>query len=360
MHQVFAVVLAYNRKELLKRCLDAIYSQTRPCDGVIVIDNASQDGTQQFLLEAGYPNLKAYVLSRNIGAAGGFNAGFRLAYQHGADFVWMMDDDVIPQVDALQLLLKADERLRRRRIDRAFLLSTALTQDGTVTDTPALNPRLNEVGYPGWPELLEYGLVPVRRATFVSILVPRSTLVEHGVPIASMFIWGEDTEYTLRITRDKPGFLVGASKAIHLREQKGPLNILSESDPVRTRYHRYLIRNQVFIARKHYRFYMLNVLEVFRILFKLLRRGMFHKARFVLQGLLESVFFYPHAEAVDAPIDTLKVSIRLLETPSPVSGKAPMSSKAKAIAAEATEDALEEVAFSPGVSEFQSSRGEGT
>ncbi|MBQ0778927.1 MAG: glycosyltransferase, partial [Pseudomonas sp.] len=71
MKKVYAVVLTYNRKDLLKRSLDAIFSQTRCCDGVIVIDNASSDGTESMLMQADYPGLQLYVLSHNIGASGG-------------------------------------------------------------------------------------------------------------------------------------------------------------------------------------------------------------------------------------------------------------------------------------------------
>lgn len=325
MHQIFAVILTYNRKELLKRCLDAVCSQTRPCDSVIVIDNASQDDTQQMLLDIDQPNLKVYVLSHNIGASGGFNAGFRLAYQQGADFVWMMDDDVIPEPEALQCLVEAEEHLQRKDIDRAFLLSTALTEKGLATNTPDLNIRLNKIGYVDWPEMIEYGMVPVRRATFVSILVPRSTLAEHGLPIASMFIWGEDTEYTLRITKDMPGFMVGTSKVFHLRQENGPISILSERNPARMKYHRYFIRNNVFIARKysrHYRTVILMFYRLSRLLFNLLRRGQLQKARIVVQGFMESLFFFPGVEAADAPIDTMGVSIRLLGEPTRVSSDA--------------------------------------
>ncbi|SHF47806.1 Glycosyltransferase, GT2 family [Modicisalibacter ilicicola DSM 19980] len=328
MYKIFAVILTYSRKDLLKRCLDAVYSQTRPCDGVIVIDNASQDETQQLLMQAGYPDLDVYVLSRNIGASGGFNAGFRLAYQSGADLVWVMDDDVIPEVGALKHLLDADERLRRQGIEPPFLLSSAFTEKGDATNTPALSPYRNRIGYPGWPELLEHGIVPVRRATFVSILVPRSTLAEYGLPLAPMFIWGEDTEYTLRVTQDRPGFLVGASKVLHLRQESGPIELLSEMNPERLKYHRHFIRNKLFIARKyqrHYRRFIFEVYEDVRLLFKLLRKGEFHKVAILVQGVAQSLSFSPLIEPADAPVETLPASIHKLELGSRVSSKAVMS-----------------------------------
>ncbi|UAW98691.1 glycosyltransferase family 2 protein [Halopseudomonas nanhaiensis] len=316
MNKIFAVVLTYNRKDLLKRSLDAIYAQTRPCDGVIVIDNASTDGTEQMLLQQQYPLLKVYVLSENIGASGGFNAGFRIAYKNGADFVWMMDDDVIPEPDALLRLEEADAVLTREGIDRSYLLSTAFTEKGQVTNSPHLDDRLNRIKYQNWPLTLQYGVVPVRRATFVSILVPRSTLREHGLPLASMFIWGEDSEYTLRVTEDAPGFLVGASKVQHLRQESGSIDILAERNPNRIEYHRHLIRNEMFVARKYYkqRRVIMAKLHQWKVMFKLLRRGELHKASIVLRGLMESGRFRPMSEAADAPIETLGVSVRYFST----------------------------------------------
>ncbi len=321
MPQVFAVILTYNREKLLKRCLEAVYAQTRPCDGVIVVDNASREATRELLLDADYPNFEVYVLSQNIGASGGFNAGFRIAYQKGADFVWMMDDDVIPRPNALQYLMEADETLNRMDIDRAFLISMALTESGLVTDPPGLSAQRNEIGYLSWPEMVEHGMVPVRHTTFVSILVPRSTLEEHGLPISSMFIWGEDTEYTLRITQSKPGFLVGASKVLHLRHDNGPISILTETNPLRIEYFRYFIRNKLFITRKYSRRYrfVVKVYKVFLLFFNLLFQRQFRKARVVMHGLLSSVFFSPDTEAVDSPIETLGASVRLLERPSSAS-----------------------------------------
>ncbi|MBU1457977.1 MAG: glycosyltransferase, partial [Gammaproteobacteria bacterium] len=175
MDKIYAVVLSYKRKDLLKRCLDGIGAQSRPCDAIIVVDNASNDGTEEMLLESDIANLKVYVLSRNTGASGGFSAGFRIAYQQGADFVWMMDDDVIPEPDALEQLLEADQRLAEHKQPRSFLLSRAFTEAGLLTNVPRIDERTNAIDYENWPALLHLGVVPVRPATYVSILVPRET-----------------------------------------------------------------------------------------------------------------------------------------------------------------------------------------
>ncbi|WP_407290789.1 dTDP-4-dehydrorhamnose reductase [Stutzerimonas zhaodongensis] len=314
MDQIYAVVLSYKRKDLLKRCLDGIHAQTRPCAGIIVVDNASNDGTDQMLLQSELPNLKVYVLSHNTGASGGFSAGFRLAYQQGADFIWMMDDDVIPEPDALEQLMQGGERLAERKQPYAYLLSMAYTESGLLTNVPRVDERTNSIDYENWPALLDIGVIPVRPATYVSILVPRSSLAQHGLPLAPMFMWGDDTEFTMRISQNVPGYLVAASKVLHLRRVSGAIDILREPDPARIALHRHLVRNEIFVARKYFR--KRRVLGLFAsrlsLIAAMLVRGQFAKARIIAAGLMESFSFSPVPEPADAPVEALGVTVREL------------------------------------------------
>lgn len=341
MDQIYAVVLSYKRKGLLKRCLDGINAQTRRCDAVIVVDNASNDGTEEMLLESGIDNLKVYVLSHNTGASGGFSAGFRIAYQQGADFVWMMDDDVIPEPDALEKLLEADDQLRARREPFSYLISRAHTEDGLLTNVPRVDERPNAIAYENWPALLDIGVIPVRPATFVSILVPRASLQRHGLPLASMFMWGDDTEFTLRISEDVPGYLVAASKVLHMRRVSGTIDILREVDPNRVALHRHLVRNELFVARRYFRKRRVLGLLGSRLwqVLQMLKSRQLSKARIVTKGLLESFRFAPEAEMADAPVEALGVTVRELipkppsvtsgiETPTDAAGTSHVASEA--------------------------------
>ncbi len=130
---VCAVVVTYNRKNLLIECLEALRKQTRPVQGIYLIDNASTDRTPNFLLEKGYikelppENLKEhwekefkiknltdgnsiklyYVrMHENTGGAGGFHEGVKRTYEKGYDWLWLMDDDVEPEKKALEILLR--------------------------------------------------------------------------------------------------------------------------------------------------------------------------------------------------------------------------------------------------------------
>ncbi len=96
---VAAVLVTYNRKEFLSECLDGLLHQTRPVDRIILIDNASTDGTPEFLKQRGYlgnPVIDYVQMPDNTGGAGGFHEGVKRGYYAGYRWLWLMDDDVEP------------------------------------------------------------------------------------------------------------------------------------------------------------------------------------------------------------------------------------------------------------------------
>lgn len=305
MATVCAMVVTYNRMELLHDCLTALVRQTRPCDRIVVIDNASTDGTPDMLASRWAGRVEVHSLSVNLGAAGGFNAGMRIAYRGGADAIWVMDDDVIPEDDALERLLAADQLLKARSIRAPFVISTAWSPKGHVTNVPDVDSGKNPLSYAKWPALLEHRMVPVRRATFVSILLPRETLARHGLPIASMFIWGEDTEYTLRVTREEPGYMVGDSRVVHVRAMDGNPDVRVERSPTRIDYYRHLTRNRVYTTRKYAprRTLARFLWSQAKVLTELCAKREFGKANVVLRGLFAGLTFDPAIESADSPFE---------------------------------------------------------
>jgi dTDP-4-dehydrorhamnose reductase len=312
MPKIFAVVLTYNRKDLLQRCLEAITRQSCPCNRIVVIDNGSSDGTAEMLRQDWAGRVHTYVLSRNIGASGGYNAGMRIAYQEGAEFIWAMDDDVIPEEDALERLVEGDNFLAQRGVAHAFVLSTAWTETGAVTNVPKIDTRPVVDGYENWPMYLKFKMMPVTRATFVSILLPRSTIAEFGLPLAPMFIWGEDSEYTMRITKKNPGFVVAESRVAHLRAQSGAVSILTETNKVRIGYHRHFVRNHLYTARVHSPklHFLKQVIKQVQVMLRLASRFELNKAGIVFTGFMEGLWFHPKIEPADASIDSLGVTVR--------------------------------------------------
>src|SRR3546814_4152518 len=80
-----------------------------------------------------------------------------------------MDDDVIPDQNALQKLLDARSCLEDQSVYPPYIVSTARTPAGDLTNTPGVARGRNVLNYPDWPRFLYHGLVPTAQAPFVSI-----------------------------------------------------------------------------------------------------------------------------------------------------------------------------------------------
>jgi rhamnopyranosyl-N-acetylglucosaminyl-diphospho-decaprenol beta-1,3/1,4-galactofuranosyltransferase len=101
--KVLAAIVTHNRRDLLRRCLDHIECQSRKPNGVLVVNNASTDGTVDMLLAKGTP----FVTQENLGSAGGWQRCIQYALDNGFDAVWLMDDDGFPDAHALAALEQA-------------------------------------------------------------------------------------------------------------------------------------------------------------------------------------------------------------------------------------------------------------
>ena len=241
-NRVAAVVVTYNRLELLKKCVASLQEQTVLCD-VLIVDNASTDGTSRWL------KLQTSIISRNtgsnLGGAGGFNYGMRWAVEAGYDYVWVMDDDTLPKPDALEKLLEADEILKG---NYGWLSSVALWTDGSEC---RMNRQKLKKSYYEYSPLLKDGLVQAEQATFVSLLLPAENICRFGLPIKEFFLWGDDIEYTRRIAvrQGRPSFIAGKSRVVHAMAQNSGSNLALDM-PERIDRYRYAYRNENYTYRQ--------------------------------------------------------------------------------------------------------------
>ena len=240
--RVVAVVVTYNRKECLLRCIEALRRQRGGETDILVVDNASTDGTAEALaplMEEGailYRNT-----GENLGGAGGFNFGMRLAVEAGYDRLWVMDDDCIPDPSALSALLWADRRLEG---NYGFLSGIAHWRDGSPCQM-----NVQKTGL--WRKLTDYTapLTPVTMATFVSAFIPAERVRQVGLPIREFFIWSDDLEYTRRLSRRFPCYAVGGCRVLHDMRHNNKVNIATDSLDRLGRY-AYLYRNEVYVYRR--------------------------------------------------------------------------------------------------------------
>lgn len=239
--RVAAVVVTYNRLSLLRRCLAALVAQTVPVAAIWVIDNASTDGTGQAVQALGLPQLVYRNTGKNLGGAGGFAYGVREAALAGYDALWLMDDDTIPEPKALEALLNADKALHGAY---GWLSSRALAPDGS--DQPMnlqrKTPYTDLEGFRG-------ACIPAVMASFVSLFVPTDVVRTYGLPIAEFFIWSDDWEYTRRISRAMPCYVIPDSRVLHAMQNPGTVNIATDA-PSRWDRYRYFYRNDVVLYRR--------------------------------------------------------------------------------------------------------------
>ena len=106
MNDVAAVVVTYNRKELLRECIMALKNSSQPSD-IYIIDNNSTDGTKDYIKDILDDATVYKKLKKNVGGAGGFSAGMNHVVKKGYKYVWIMDDDTIVKEDTLSKLLDA-------------------------------------------------------------------------------------------------------------------------------------------------------------------------------------------------------------------------------------------------------------
>jgi rhamnopyranosyl-N-acetylglucosaminyl-diphospho-decaprenol beta-1,3/1,4-galactofuranosyltransferase len=208
---VCAVVVTYNRKELLRECLQAVTGQTRAPDTVLVVDNASTDGTPD-MVRTEFPAAELLELATNEGSSGGFHEGMKAATARGFDWLWVMDDDTIPHPDALELLLDARKDLNGFR-EPALLASKVLWTDGSMHPMNWPGPALDD--FDTFVSGVEHRIMPIRANTFPSLLVKREAVERHGPPRKGFFIWADDIDFTQRILRYEAGYLVPRSVAVH-------------------------------------------------------------------------------------------------------------------------------------------------
>ncbi len=107
--EIAAIVVTFNRKNLLVYCLEGLLSQTMPISRIYLVDNSSTDGTKDLLLEKGFlsnPKIEYIPLTENIGGAGGFHEGLKNAIHGKHSWFWFLDDDVSPFPDCLERLLE--------------------------------------------------------------------------------------------------------------------------------------------------------------------------------------------------------------------------------------------------------------
>lgn len=298
MTRIAAVVVTYNRKDLLLECIACLQAQELNAQeatlDVLVVNNASTDDTEAALAPlAAKGAIHYYNTGENLGGAGGFNYGMRKAVEEGYDYVWVMDDDCMPHTNTLDEFLKADANLQG---NYGYLSSVCRWTDGSIC-------TMNTQRHPLTSNITDFSpeIQPCTLASFVSLFVPARIIVELGLPIKDFFIWSDDWEFTRRISRAYPCYLVGTSVVTHKSKSNGTGNIALDSDEKISRY-QLAYRNDVVLYRregaKGYAYLATRALYHVVLVLTKSKGKKTEKIKAILRGNKEGFGFHPAIEHV--------------------------------------------------------------
>lgn len=296
MNSVAAVVVTYNRKELLLQNLQALLSQKDVPLDIIIVDNASSDGTFEALspyLEK--ENISYHNTGKNLGGAGGFNIGMKLAGEKHYKYCWLMDDDTIPTETALSSLVNKAKLLED---NFSFLCSLVKFSD---TELAFMNgPTIMEGWVYHFEKIRKNNLVPVESCSFVACFVNMQYAKKVGLPVKEFFIYGDDLEYTLRLSKENIAYWDMDSTVFHKMPNNENTTRVEETSAARIGRIFYTYRNRMFIYKKMgAKATVKYILKYFLSVIRILAKSKDYKLKRIwvmTRGLVCGIFFNPKIE----------------------------------------------------------------
>ena len=208
-----------------------------------------------------------------------------------------MDDDTIPTSTALEKLIDKSNISSHL----GFLCSNVRWQDNSVAVMNIPSPDKE------WNKYSDQGVTKVKSASFVSIMFPRNVVKKVGYPITDFFIWGDDVEYTLRITHDYhlDGFMVNDSLVEHKIKQNIATDLVKEESLGRVKRYYLAQRNTIFYLKKHStkkEVFKATIRQGVKVPIKALIKSKdhrFYRAWVSVKGTAAGLFFNPKIEKVE-------------------------------------------------------------
>lgn len=244
-----AVVVTFNRLDKLKLSLRKFEEQIQLPSYIIVVDNASTDGTAEYLEDweqesSGYEKI-VITMDSNMGGSGGFHAGLKKGLELDADWIWVSDDDAFPQEDALK---QASDYLETQENIGAI---SAIC--GKVIKNGEMDISHGKTYYKKGIRICE-SIIPMEMYarkefemstfTYVGTIMNKSKLLQAGLPNKDYFIYWDDLEHGLRMGKIGKIICVPAIVAYH--------NVGAENEGINWKLY-YAYRNMIDAYHKHFK-----------------------------------------------------------------------------------------------------------
>lgn len=236
------VLVTYNRLEFIKLIYESIKNQTKVPDKIIIVNNSSTDGTLEWLEETSKKDSTLmYITQPNTGSSGGQYTAFRTAYELGYEWIWEMDDDVVPRANCLEILWKY-------RQPNTIIAPLRYTKEGEVFYNEIVKFNHTNIFKTFWeivtdPSLLNKEIEYVEGLTFEGAFFHRTVIQKIGLPDKRIFIFGDDTDFSIRANR------AGFKLALIPKANMDRLLPVNYEQQIHTPKRYYIMRNQMLSDR---------------------------------------------------------------------------------------------------------------
>lgn len=233
---VTAVIVTYgDRFCFLEKVIFSLIEEN--VDKIVVVLNGILKSSKDkiFLLQKTYPEIHLLDLGINTGSAGGFYNGIKKAIKLQTDFIWLLDDDNKPEKEALHNLLKhtsdiafshQKDALLSFRKDRPLYLSAKNNNNGSLM-LKEQNAALGFSVFSSKTSFSNYNKTGLKVAPYGGLFFHKDLIDKIGLPDQSYFLYGDDFDFSIRISKNNGKILLveeseitDIEKSFHLREKK--------------------------------------------------------------------------------------------------------------------------------------------
>lgn len=252
--KIVCVVVTYNRLEKLKKTIASYEAQTCTFDTLVIVDNNSTDGTSSYLKEWEGNSVTSFnkhiiSLSENKGGSGGFYEGEKYAMTLNPDWIFVADDDAYPEEKMVE---KFVSYVKAHNIDNvSAICASVVDANGNISLDHRSRHHIYRSGY--------FGIIPVPQEeylkesfeltmfSYVGTLMNVQSLKKVGLVNPDLFIYADDGEHSLRLSR--VGKIICLPSITIIHDSGATADSADESCVVSWRTY-YLYRNQIYMYRK--------------------------------------------------------------------------------------------------------------
>lgn len=282
MAEIGVVIVTFNRLAKLKKTLKAYSEQTVKVKYIIVVNNASTDGTLEYLNEwkcmSDLYEKIVLNLPENIGGSGGFCEGQKLAITKEADWIMIGDDDAYPEPSYIEGMLSYIEK----NGDRCSVICGKVLEDNEYKHRFILGNPYGKFLVPIKQYEYEKSEVSLEFVSYLGIVINKEKLIKAGLVRADYFIWYDDIEHCVRLKKE--GDIVCLSDYTMIHDTENMPNVLSWKEY-------YGRRNWTDMMKRHYKshFFVWVIFMIFKAVLCPLKGKSLIEVRLRIVGIIDGI-----------------------------------------------------------------------